>query len=188
MPELPEVETVRAGLAPVMEGRRFIRVQMNRPDLRFPLPERFRERLEGQSVISLKRRAKFLMAEISTGELLLMHLGMSGRFTIAAGAQSMANSPTIPKHDHVVFTMSGEDKPTITYNDVRRFGFMELLAARTCPNMHMLIRSQYNRNLKDEEIKLYDFLAQQPLRYTYKISIIHPKTKKSRIYKHIWRP
>lgn len=141
MPELPEVETVKRGLAPVMEGRRFEHVQLNRADIRFPFPDNFIERLQGVTLERLSRRAKFLVAALSSGETLLMHLGMSGRFVIAAGldfpGRAPHSSPLVPvdsdthtsKHDHVVFTMSGKDKPLIIYNDPRRFGFMELLEA-----------------------------------------------------------
>lgn len=127
MPELPEVETVRKGLAPVMEGRVFEQVVLNRPDLRFPFPDNFRERLVGKTLTRLSRRAKFLVAELSSGETLLMHLGMSGRFTIATQTLPADSGNANPKHDHVVMTMSGADAPVIIYNDPRRFGFMELL-------------------------------------------------------------
>ena len=129
MPELPEVETVKRGLAPVMEGRAFSSVQLNRADIRFPFPENFIKRLEGVTLTRLGRRAKFLVAELSSGETLLMHLGMSGRFSIEEGTWPADSGNTNPKHDHVVFTMSGKDKPLIIYNDPRRFGFMELLEA-----------------------------------------------------------
>ena len=121
MPELPEVETVKNGLAPIMEGRVFETVVLNRADLRFPFPENFKLRLIGKTIVRLSRRAKFLKAELSSGETLLMHLGMSGSFIIG-DARAKEN----PKHDHVVFTMEGVDTPII-YNDPRRFGFMELL-------------------------------------------------------------
>src|SRR5213082_1244205 len=83
MPELPEVETVRRGLAPVMQGARFTKVEAHRGDLRWPLPKDFAQRLEGQSVDKLDRRAKYLLADLSSGEVLIMHLGMSGSFRIA---------------------------------------------------------------------------------------------------------
>src|SRR6267154_2274410 len=86
MPELPEVETVRRGLEPVMEGARFVRVEMRRPDLRFPFPQNFNKRLEGQSVVGLGRRAKYLLADLTSGEVLLMHLGMSGSFRVVHGS------------------------------------------------------------------------------------------------------
>ena len=136
MPELPEVETVRRGLAPVMEGRRFEHAQLNRADIRFPFPDDFIGRLQGAVLERLSRRAKFLVAELSSGETLLMHLGMSGRFVIETGSWPPDSGTHNPKHDHVVFTMSGDDKtmsgkdrPLIIYNDPRRFGFMELLKA-----------------------------------------------------------
>lgn len=131
MPELPEVETVRRGLAPVMEGRRIERVEARRPDLRFPFPERFAERLAGRRVEALGRRAKYLLADLDDGEVLVMHLGMSGSFRVL-----LPDSETTPgafhhprskaaAHDHVAFSLSGG--ATVTYNDPRRFGFMALI-------------------------------------------------------------
>jgi len=127
MPELPEVETVKRGLAPVMEGKRFARVVLNRPDLRFPFPERFQARLEGARLERLGRRAKFLVGELDTGETLFAHLGMSGRFTISGSdtATYVHENPLNAKHDHVVFEM--EDGARVTFNDPRRFGSMELV-------------------------------------------------------------
>ena len=132
MPELPEVETVRRGLAPAMVGARFLRVELRRANLRFPFSERFIERLEGVSVTALTRRAKFLLADLSSGEHLLMHLGMSGRFIVETGADLARPGDfhhaagRLPAHDHVVFDLSGEAR--VTYNDTRRFGFMTLIA------------------------------------------------------------
>jgi len=127
VPELPEVETVRRGLTPVMEGAVFARVTLNRPDLRFPFAPDFVERVQGQRLMRLSRRAKFLQAELSSGERLFMHLGMSGRFIIE-GDPALANftheHAANPKHHHVVFEM--ENGAVITFNDPRRFGFMEL--------------------------------------------------------------
>ena len=127
MPELPEVETVRRGLAPVMEGYVFEDVKLNRADLRFPFADNFVERVQGQTLIRLSRRAKFLQAELSSGERLFMHLGMSGRFTIdkVETADFVQQHKISPKHDHVIFQMSNGAR--ITYNDPRRFGFMELV-------------------------------------------------------------
>src|SRR6476659_11237586 len=88
MPELPEVETVRRGLAPVMEGARFVEVVANRGDLRWPLPKDFAQRLRGQTVSGLGRRAKYLLADLSSGEVLVMHLGMSGRFLVTQGGRT----------------------------------------------------------------------------------------------------
>ncbi len=126
MPELPEVETVRRGLAPVMEGRRVLNLVANRPDLRFPLPDRFSHRVTGQTILRLGRQAKFLRADLSGGETLIMHLGMSGRFAVEGRTLDIFVHDTgrDPAHDHVVFAMQGG--VTITYNDPRRFGFMEV--------------------------------------------------------------
>jgi formamidopyrimidine-DNA glycosylase len=122
MPELPEVETVRRGLALRMEGRRLARVEQRRPDLRFPMPRRFRERLEGRRVARLGRRAKYILVHLDGGEALLVHLGMAGRMVVVDAA-----SPTPPEpHDHVVFTL--EDGTEIRFNDARRFGCMDLVA------------------------------------------------------------
>ena len=127
MPELPEVETVKRGLVPVMEGFVFDHVQLNRPDLRFPFADGFVERVQGTTLTSLTRRAKFLQARLSSGERLFMHLGMSGRFTIDEDVQGefVHAHDTNPKHDHVVFQMSNGAR--VTFNDPRRFGFMELV-------------------------------------------------------------
>lgn len=109
-----------------MQGRRIARLEVNRPDLRFPFPERFRERVEGARILHMGRRAKFLVSELSTDEALIMHLGMSGRFTVNTHrtADFHHDPGTNPAHDHVVFHMEGG--ATVTYNDPRRFGFMEL--------------------------------------------------------------
>lgn len=126
MPELPEVETVRRGLTPAMQGKIIERLDVNRPDLRFPFPDQFKARVEGASITHMGRRAKFLVTELSTGDALIMHLGMSGRFTVndAPTADFHVDPGTNPAHDHVVFHMQGG--ATVTYNDPRRFGFMEL--------------------------------------------------------------
>lgn len=121
MPELPEVETVRQMLEPAMGGARFRRVIVNRPNLRIPFPERFIERLRGQTVQSVSRRGKYLTIELSSGETLIMHLGMSGWFHVAPiGDRSREPDP----HDHVIFMMSSGQ--AVLFNDPRRFGFMDL--------------------------------------------------------------
>jgi formamidopyrimidine-DNA glycosylase len=131
MPELPEVETVRRGLAPAMEGARFAKVEVRRGDLRWPLPKDFAKRLTGQTVEGLGRRAKYLLADLSSGEVLLMHLGMSGSFRLRRNGQQVLGDPRYfeiakdEKHDHVVFHMSNGS--TITFNDPRRFGSMKLV-------------------------------------------------------------
>jgi formamidopyrimidine-DNA glycosylase len=127
MPELPEVETVRRGLAPAMEGARFKTVEVRRPDLRWRLPKDFAKRLEGQTVEGLGRRAKYLLAHLSSGDVLLMHLGMSGSFRVGHESRPGIYHHERSKdkaHDHVVFHMSNGE--VVTFNDPRRFGFMEL--------------------------------------------------------------
>jgi formamidopyrimidine-DNA glycosylase len=138
MPELPEVEIVRRGLAGAMLGHRIVKVKLKRQDLRFPLPQDFASRVEGRTVQAVDRRAKYIIATLSGGESLLMHLGMSGRFTIfridgkasnlgefhleeAAGAGGRGI------HDHVVFML--DDGTSIVYTDPRRFGVMDLVPA-----------------------------------------------------------
>ena len=111
-----------------MVGSRFDRVETRRPDLRFPLPDNFAERLQGALVECVDRRGKYLLLQLSTDETLIMHLGMSGRFTINSEKPDgfALGQSCNPAHDHVVFKMSGNSTATITYNDPRRFGFMDL--------------------------------------------------------------
>ena len=134
MPELPEVETVRRGLEPAMQGARILRAEARRPDLRFPFPSNFAARLQGRRIEALSRRAKYLLADLDDGNVLVMHLGMSGSFRVRLG-----DSETVPgefhhersalaAHDHVVFHLEGgAGRASITYNDPRRFGFMDLV-------------------------------------------------------------
>jgi formamidopyrimidine-DNA glycosylase len=126
MPELPEVETVRRGLAPALEGRRIVRAEARRPDLRFPLPENFANRLTGRTIRHLARRAKYLVAELDANEALIMHLGMTGRFTVSgAPTAGYVHDPgEDSRHDHVVFHMEGGER--VVFNDPRRFGSMDL--------------------------------------------------------------
>ncbi len=136
MPELPEVETVRRGLQPALEGARLVRVEARRPDLRFPLPPRFAERLAGARVEALERRAKYLLARLDTGETLVMHLGMTGRFEIEGADRSRPGrfrqaAPAEDKHAHVLFeTDTGK---RITFFDARRFGYMDLIPTAELP-------------------------------------------------------
>ena len=131
MPELPEVETVRRGLAPVMEGARFDKVLAHRGDLRWPLPKDFVRRIEGATVTGMGRRAKYLLADLSSGDVLVMHLGMSGSFRVEENGG--ANMPgqfhhersKQAAHDHVVFHMSSG--AVVSFNDPRRFGSMKLV-------------------------------------------------------------
>jgi formamidopyrimidine-DNA glycosylase len=131
MPELPEVETVRRGLAPAMEGRAFAKVELRRKDLRRPFPKGLATTITGRTVLALRRRAKYLVADLSGGESLVMHLGMSGSFRVDEGERTgrpgdfhYARSADAA-HDHAVFTMEGGTR--ITYNDPRRFGSIDLL-------------------------------------------------------------
>jgi formamidopyrimidine-DNA glycosylase len=135
MPELPEVETVRRGLEPILVGNAFARIEQRRPDLRFPLPRDFGARLEGKSVEALDRRAKYLLARLDDGEVLVMHLGMTGRFSIDRGngkGQESGGSAhgrrQTPKHEHIVFHL--RDGTAIHYSDTRRFGLMDLIPGR----------------------------------------------------------
>src|SRR6478735_9360804 len=131
MPELPEVETVRRGLEPILVGNAFARVEQRRPDLRFPLPNRFGERLSGRRVEALDRRAKYLLARLDDGEVLVMHLGMTGRFSIdrANGehiepGELYEDAPIAPAHAPIVFHMGAG--AAVRYADARRFGYMDL--------------------------------------------------------------
>ena len=138
MPELPEVETVRRGLAPVMEGQVIKRAEVNRPDLRWPFPERMAERLTGAEVRGLRRRSKYILADLNSGETLLIHLGMSGRMLISGDplGQFVHDHPAPEKHDHVVFHMANGAR--VTFNDPRRFGAMDLMETATA-DAHKLL-------------------------------------------------
>ncbi|TWF53053.1 bifunctional DNA-formamidopyrimidine glycosylase/DNA-(apurinic or apyrimidinic site) lyase [Neorhizobium alkalisoli] len=129
MPELPEVETVRRGLAPAMEGARLARLELNRPDLRFPLPENFAEAVAGRRIVSLGRRAKYLLIDLENDLTVIAHLGMSGSFRIedeTLGEFHHSRSKD-GKHDHVIFHLEREERLVkVIYNDPRRFGFMHL--------------------------------------------------------------
>jgi formamidopyrimidine-DNA glycosylase len=145
MPELPEVETVRRGLQPVLEGARLVHVEARRPDLRFPFPERFSERLTGKTVTALGRRAKYLIMHIDNGPLLICHLGMSGSFRIeTGGTDDVAGAfhherSKIAAHDHVVFDVVSPrgERSRVIFNDPRRFGFM--LFAEGAPDTHPML-------------------------------------------------
>ncbi|MDR3511580.1 MAG: bifunctional DNA-formamidopyrimidine glycosylase/DNA-(apurinic or apyrimidinic site) lyase [Caulobacteraceae bacterium] len=131
MPELPEVETVRRGLAPVLEGARLDRVEARRPDLRFPFPEGFVQRLTGARIETLERRAKYLLARLDRGQALVMHLGMTGRFEIEGGTAARRPgdfhyaAAADPRHAHVVFETDAGVR--VTFFDPRRFGYMGLV-------------------------------------------------------------
>ena len=136
MPELPEVETVRRGLEGAMDGERITRVEVRRPDLRWPLPKDFAQRLQGKRVISVGRRAKYLLVDLSSGDVLVMHLGMSGSFNVFLGKKSENKRLGLYyherserlAHDHVVFHLASG--ASVTFNDPRRFGSMKLVARK----------------------------------------------------------
>ncbi|SNT03097.1 bifunctional DNA-formamidopyrimidine glycosylase/DNA-(apurinic or apyrimidinic site) lyase [Tropicimonas sediminicola] len=127
MPELPEVETVRRGLEPAMSGATISRAELRRAGLRWPFPDRMAERLTGQPVLRLRRRSKYILADLGSGETLLIHLGMSGRMTVAGTVPGLfvRSLQPLAKHDHVVFEM--DNGARITFNDARRFGAMDLI-------------------------------------------------------------
>lgn len=136
MPELPEVETVRRGLEPVLVGRTITAVRLARQDLRFALPKDFAARLEGRRIVGLARRAKYLIAALDSGDGLLMHLGMTGRFTVvvpdgrAITLGELYFEPSAAQtHDHVVFDIEGGHR--VVYNDARRFGIMDIIMCGT---------------------------------------------------------
>lgn len=145
MPELPEVETVRRGLQPVLEGARIMKVETRRPDLRFPFPENFAERLNGRTIAAIGRRAKYLTMHIEGGPALICHLGMTGSFRIEDGAESAVpgsfhhERSKDSAHDHVVFdVVSAAEIPwRVVFNDPRRFGFM--LFSETVPDAHPML-------------------------------------------------
>ena len=127
MPELPEVESVRRRIEPAMRGARIERVLLRRKNLRRPFPRAFASRLEGRRIRSVDRRGKYLLVALDSGETLLMHLGMSGSFRVDRGSKrrTPAAEDAGDRHDHVVFTLS--NGMTVTFNDPRRFGLMDLL-------------------------------------------------------------
>jgi formamidopyrimidine-DNA glycosylase len=134
VPELPEVEAVRRALEPALRGARFTVVDARRPDLRTPFPPDFSKRLVGRRVERVDRRAKYLVVVLDSGDALLMHLGMSGSFRISGVDDEAAHEDAPPgrlKHDHVIFVMS--NGAVVTFNDPRRFGFMDLVAPGETP-------------------------------------------------------
>lgn len=139
MPELPEVETVRAGMEPAVTGAKIVRVEIRRPDLRWPFPKRMSERLTGARVNALRRRSKYILADLSSGETLIIHLGMSGRILISGDplGQFHHDHPAREKHDHVVVDL--DNGARVTFNDPRRFGAMDLGDTTTLED-HWLIK------------------------------------------------
>jgi formamidopyrimidine-DNA glycosylase len=138
VPELPEVEAVRRQLEPVMSGTTILDVELRRPDLRTPFPPRFCQRLRGAAVLAVKRRAKYLLVQVSSGDTLLMHLGMSGSFHVDADAPAPAGNSRLTAHDHVIFHL--DSGAVVIFNDPRRFGFMDLLDERALREHQVLSR------------------------------------------------
>lgn len=140
MPELPEVETVRRGLVPSMEGHLIAAATVNRPNLRWPFPARFAERLTGRRIERLRRRSKYILADLDGNESLLIHLGMSGRMTVSGDplGQFVHDHPAREKHDHVIFDMSNGAR--ITFNDPRRFGAMDLIPTDNAESHKLLAK------------------------------------------------
>ncbi len=126
MPELPEVETVVRGLRPYLEGRRLTRVEQRRAGLRFPFPENFVQRLQGRRVLRLGRRAKYILMYLDDGQVLLCHLGMTGRMTVTKRAGHDGAETPLDKHDHVILTT--DEGRELRFNDARRFGLMDLVS------------------------------------------------------------
>ena len=126
MPELPEVETIMRGILPFLEGATIKKIKLNRADLRWPFPENFASRIKEAKVLNLKRRSKYILVELSTGETLLIHLGMSGKILVSNSkiGNYFYESAQASNHDHVIFAL--DDGTVITYNDPRRFGAMDL--------------------------------------------------------------
>ncbi len=135
MPELPEVETVRRGLAPYLDGRRIETLALNRPDLRFPFPPRLSERVGGKRVLNLDRRAKYLLIPLDSQETLILHLGMSGRMIVEQGENQAQQGEfhhdvtRLPQHDHVIFHLEGGTR--VIFNDPRRFGSLDIQPSDT---------------------------------------------------------
>lgn len=160
MPELPEVETVRRGLEPVMTGHQIAAADVRRPDLRWPFPPRMAERLTGRTITALRRRAKYILADLDSAETLLIHLGMSGRMLIDAVPPGAFTHPqkAPEKHDHVILTMA--DATRITFNDARRFGAMDLFPTGS-----------------DADHRLLKSLGPEPLGNTFSGAYLHQRTR-----------
>jgi formamidopyrimidine-DNA glycosylase len=174
MPELPEVETVRRGLAPVMEGVTIAHADIRREGLRWPFPERLKDRLEGQEVLRLRRRSKYILCDLSSGETLLIHLGMSGRMLIDRSAIGAMHHdlPMPAKHDHVVLDM--ETHARITFNDARRFGMMDLFATNSGVS-HKLLANLGPEPLSNSFDEAYLIETLKPRRTPIKSALLDQK-------------
>lgn len=152
MPELPEVETVCTGIRPLLQDKTIATITLNRPNLRFPFPPKFAEILTNNTVLSVKRRAKYIIITLKSGHVWLTHLGMSGKFVIIPKTQSY----TADKHDHVVIKTESDD--TLVYNDPRRFGYMDIRAENApCPHTNKIgaepLGNQFNGVALYESLK-----------------------------------
>ena len=163
MPELPEVETVVRGLAPIIVGNAIIRVQINRPDLRYPLPQKMISRLTGSCIKQVRRRSKYILADLSSGETLLIHLGMSGRILVESDQIGLAENIQTPpaKHDHVILEFHNGVR--IIFNDPRRFGIIDL----------------FNTD-REQFFKLLSHLGPEPLSNSFNPKIFAKQVKKRR--------
>ncbi|MCY4305818.1 MAG: bifunctional DNA-formamidopyrimidine glycosylase/DNA-(apurinic or apyrimidinic site) lyase [Aestuariivita sp.] len=174
MPELPEVETILRGLTPVMSGGLIEKAEVNRHDLRWPLPERMAHQLTGQRITRLHRRSKFILAELSSNKTLLIHLGMSGRLSVSYNTSSSSTMHFISKkHDHVLLHL--DSGKTVTYNDPRRFGMMDLCSTSAITQHKLLLNlgpepfdEQFNieyltRILKDKRSPIKNVLLNQKI-------------------------
>ncbi len=143
MPELPEVETVRRGLQPAMEGARILRADIRREGLRWPFPPKLAERLTGARVLHLRRRSKYILADLDTDETMLLHLGMSGRIIVSGLGAGLVpgrfhhDHPAPERHDHVVFDM--DTGARVTFNDARRFGALDLIETALAEGHPLLV-------------------------------------------------
>ncbi|MDG1437970.1 MAG: DNA-formamidopyrimidine glycosylase family protein, partial [Emcibacteraceae bacterium] len=155
MPELPEVETTKRGLAPVLEGKKIVKVNKRRDKIRIPIPDDFVERITGKKLVQIKRRAKYLQMFLDSGDVIICHLGMSGKYVI----RKKDDTP-FEKHDHVIF--EAEDKMLAIYNDPRRFGVMTIC---------------HEDELEDH--RLFRDMATEPLGNTFNGQYLFEKIQKS---------
>ena len=167
MPELPEVETIMRGILPFLEGATIKKIKLNRADLRWPFPENFASRIKEAKVLNLKRRSKYILVELSTGETLLIHLGMSGKILVSNSkiGNYFYESAQASNHDHVIFTLN--DGTVITYNDPRRFGAMDLTKTDDLNNHKFLLKlgpEPLGNNFNSEYLKIKLSKKESPIK------------------------
>ena len=167
MPELPEVETIMRGISPFLEGATIKKIKLNRADLRWPFPENFASRIKEAKVLNLKRRSKYILVELSTGETLLIHLGMSGKILVSNSkiGNYFYESAQASNHDHVIFTLN--DGTVITYNDPRRFGAMDLTKTDDLNNHKFLQKlgpEPLGNNFNSEYLKIKLSKKESPIK------------------------